>query len=125
MVEVDTEQIKKWLHLGYIDRIGAMRIIGTSDGYLGAMHPNISENRIVAVLSPNEFVYILREAIEGLKKKVGELEDEEIKFEIWAKIKEYEKALEVTKEFIEKCEQSKKKWESSLAGKIFKKLGVD
>ncbi|AEA47516.1 hypothetical protein [Archaeoglobus veneficus] len=125
MVEVDIEEIKRWLHLGHIDRIGAMRIIGTSDGYLGAMHPNISESRIVAVLSPNEFVYILREAIEGLKKKVEELEDEESKFEIWAKVKEFEKALEVTKEFIERYEQSKKKWDSSLAGKIFKKLGVE
>ena len=83
------------------------------------MHPNLSERLGVAVLSPNELVYILKEAVENLKRKVRGLEDEESKFEMWAKIKEYERVLEVTKEFIEKCEQSERKWESSLAGKIF------
>ncbi len=125
MVEADLEKIKKWLHLGYIDRIGTMRIIGTRDGYLGAMDPNISERLGVAVLNPNELICILQEAVENLKRKVVELEDDERKFETWARIKEYEKALEVTKGFIEKCEQSERKWESSLAGKIFKKLGVE
>lgn len=70
MAEIDYDEVRKFVHLSYVDKVGTHRVIREIKGYLGEMHENISEYGIVAVLNPRDFELILQEAVENLKRKV-------------------------------------------------------